>query len=48
MIVTEHQLGVRLFDQLHVVAELRYNEFMADDVGVGVGLEYIVPFELTR
>lgn len=44
-VVTEHQLGVRLFDRLYAVAEFRRNEFFPTDKnGVGFGLEYVVPF----
>jgi hypothetical protein len=44
-VVTEHQLGVRLFGRLYAVAEFRRNEFFPTDKnGVGFGIEYIVPF----
>lgn len=46
-IVTEHQLGARLIGGLHVVTELRYNQFLADQrLGIGVGLQYFLPFQL--
>jgi len=44
-VVTEHQLGIRVVAGLHIVAEFRFNEYMAQDqVGVGLGLQYLVPF----
>lgn len=46
-LVTEHQLGVRVIDHLHLVVELRRNEFFAEKQnGIGLGLQYIVPFTL--
>lgn len=45
-IVTEHQLGVRLFDHVYAVVEYRFNEFFSrKQHGVGFGLEYVIPFE---
>lgn len=44
-VVTEHQLGLRAVNQLFVVGELRYNGFLVEEqVGVGFGLEYKIPF----
>jgi hypothetical protein len=45
VVITEHQLGIRIYDQLHIIAEFRYNGFWPEDkVGVGFGLQYILPF----
>lgn len=44
-LVTENQLGVRLVDNLHAVAEYRRNEYRkGKENGLGIGLEYIVKF----
>lgn len=42
--VTEHQLGYRFYDNFFVVTEYRINEGFDKETGVGVGLEYLVPF----
>ncbi len=43
--VTEHQLGVRLVDQLYAVAEFRINTFLPDNnVRMGYGLQYKIIF----
>ncbi len=45
-ILTEHQLGVRVAYGLHVVTELRYNPFLADErLGLAVGLQYMLRFQ---
>lgn len=46
-VVTEHQLGGRLFDGLHAVVELRYNQYLADkQLGVGFGFQYFMPIHM--
>ncbi|MEE9383949.1 MAG: hypothetical protein V3V08_11100 [Nannocystaceae bacterium] len=46
-VVTEHQLGLRLFAGLHVVAEARYNQYLAEQTfGVALGLQYLAPFKV--
>ena len=42
--VTETQLGVRLIDQFHLIAEYRHDEFLPEEDGVGFGGEYKVRF----
>lgn len=43
--VSEHQLGIRLIDELYAVAEYRINTFLPDEkYGVGYGLEYKILF----
>ena len=43
--VTEHQLGIRIIDQLYAVAEYRINEFLTSEyTGLGYGIEYKVKF----
>lgn len=43
--VTEHQLGIRLIDQLHMVFEFRRNEFFPQKKnGLGMGLQYKIIF----
>ncbi len=45
MIVTEHQLGIRLFAGLHAVVEGRHNPYLErKKTGFGFGLQYIVNF----
>lgn len=46
VLVTEHQIGIRTFKQLYIVAEYRFNEFLAatDEHGVALGLEYFLGF----
>ncbi|MCY4523489.1 MAG: hypothetical protein OXB84_01990 [Halobacteriovoraceae bacterium] len=44
-IVTEHQIGFRIIDQLFIVSEYRLNEFFTSKKsGVGTGLEYKIIF----
>lgn len=38
--VTEHQLGIRIWEGLHLVAEYRYNAFWQKKTGIGLGFEY--------
>ncbi len=46
-VLTEHQVGFRFFGNFYAVAELRRNEFMVSQKnGLGIGLEYVVPFEI--
>lgn len=48
-VVTEHQLGLRVVGGFHVVSEFRYNQFFATKRrGVGIGIQYVVPFILNR
>ncbi|TVZ28450.1 hypothetical protein JM83_3581 [Gillisia sp. Hel_I_86] len=43
--VTEHQLGIRLIEELYAVAEYRINTFLpAENYGLGYGLEYKIIF----
>ncbi|HMQ10168.1 MAG TPA: hypothetical protein PKC21_05990 [Oligoflexia bacterium] len=42
--VTEHQLGINFYKQLYVVAEYRYNGFLADKNGLGLGIEFKTSF----
>lgn len=43
--VTEHQLGIRIIDQLFAVGEYRINDFLeSDNTGLGIGLEYVIKF----
>ena len=43
--VTEHQLGIRLIEELYAVAEYRINTFLpANNYGMGYGLEYKIVF----
>jgi len=39
-VIQEHQLGVRIVAGLHVVAEVRYANFVPTHFGAGFGLEY--------
>lgn len=44
-LVTEHQVGYRMVDQLHIVAEYRFNGYLNKDrSGVGFGLQYLIYF----
>ncbi len=45
--VTEHQIGMRLFDQLYAVAEYRYSSLApsGSKSGWGIGIEYVVKFK---
>lgn len=48
-ILTEHQLGLRIWRGLHAVTELRFNQYLPDErLGLGLGLEYFVPLEVTN
>lgn len=44
--VTEHQIGIKLTEQLFVVTEFRLNTFnsVPNQTGVGFGLEYLMTF----
>lgn len=43
--VSEHQIGVRLFNQFYAVVEYRINDFLPDNNnGLGYGLEYKIKF----
>ena len=43
--VSEHQLGIRVLDQLYLVLEYRINDFLpTDNYGLGYGLEYKIKF----
>lgn len=45
VLVTEHQLGFRVVDQLFLVAEYRHNGFLkTKKSGVGLGIEYKIIF----
>ncbi len=40
VVVTEHQIRLRLFEGLHLITEFRLNEFLQDDFGVAPGIQY--------
>ena len=40
VVVTEHQVRIRLIEGLHAMTEFRVNEFLQDDVGVSFGAQY--------
>ena len=40
VVVTEHQIRVRLLEGLHLITEFRLNEFLQDDFGVAPGIQY--------
>ncbi|WP_339710366.1 hypothetical protein [uncultured Kriegella sp.] len=43
--VTEHQLGLRIIDELYAILEYRINDFFTEDsYGLGYGLEYKIIF----
>mgnify|MGYP003687575257 FL=1 len=43
--VSEHQLGIRFWDQFYLIAEYRINDYRAkDNYGLGYGLEYKIKF----
>jgi hypothetical protein len=42
--VTEHQLGYRFYNNFFVVTEYRINEGLDKETGLGVGLEFLLPF----
>jgi hypothetical protein len=42
--VTEHQLGYRFYDNFFAVSEYRINEFFEKKSGLGLGIEYLLPF----
>lgn len=45
--VTEHQVGLQVFDSMYLVAEHRYNSFFPSGSrqGLGIGLEYVMRFK---
>lgn len=42
--VVENQLGVRMVDWLYAVAEYRHNDFLTEQDGVSLGLQYKIVF----
>jgi hypothetical protein len=38
--ITEHQLGIKVIDNFYVVAEWRLNNYVANQRGLGYGIEY--------
>ena len=40
ILVTEHQLRLRLTEGLHAIVEFRVNEFLNDDYGIAPGIQY--------
>ncbi|MEM7311741.1 MAG: hypothetical protein AAF497_01190 [Planctomycetota bacterium] len=40
VIVTEHQIRLRFFDNIHLITEFRWNQFLAADFGVAPGIQY--------
>jgi hypothetical protein len=42
--VTEHQVGLRIFDNFFLVSEYRINEYLQHNTGWAHGLEYLLPF----
>lgn len=43
-IVTEHQVGIKILNGFYAVAEYRYNDYLQEKHGVGLGLEYIINY----
>ncbi len=43
--VSEHQIGIRMIDKGYLVAEFRSNNYVAEQVGVGYGVEYLLPIK---
>ena len=43
-VVTEHQLGIKMFSGLYAVIEYRYNDYAVSKNGVGMGLQYIISY----
>jgi hypothetical protein len=39
-IVTEHQIRLRVFENLYVITEFRVNEFLSDTFGIAPGIQY--------
>lgn len=44
VLVTEHQLGFRFYDQFYAVVEFRLNEYLSQPLGIAYGLEYKITF----
>ncbi len=42
--VSEHQVGIRMIDNVYLVAEFRINNYAAEQVGVGYGVEYKITY----
>lgn len=42
--VTEHQVGLRFFDNFFLVSEYRINEYLKHKTGWAHGLQYLLPF----
>lgn len=42
--VTEHQLGYRVYDDFHLIAEFRLNQYLEQEMGVGMGFQYKTTF----
>ena len=40
VVVTEHQVRMRLFEGIHLITEFRLNEFLQDDFGIAPGIQY--------
>ena len=38
--VTEHQLGINIYKKMYAIAEYRYNGFLTDKSGLGLGIEF--------
>ena len=43
-LVTEHQIGIRIIDELFLISEYRINQYLNDEMGWGFGLEYKIKF----
>jgi len=42
--VSEHQVGLRLINQLYLISEFRINEYVQESTGIGFGFEYKLLF----
>lgn len=42
--VTEHQLGINFYKKIYAIAEYRYNGFLTDKNGLGLGIEFKTNF----
>lgn len=40
IIVTEHQIRLRMIEGLHLITEFRVNEFLQNDFGIAPGIQY--------
>lgn len=40
VLLSDHQIRIRLFEGLHLITEFRLNEFLQDDFGIAPGVQY--------